>query len=39
MTYCKMIKGKAYGFEIGYRRLNNGGVNAVVRKYFGWKKD
>ena len=36
-TLCRMYKGKAYGYEIGWRRLPNNRVNAVIRLY--WKKD
>ena len=35
-TLCRMYKGKAYGYEFGWRRLSNGGVNAVIRLY--WSK-
>lgn len=35
-TYCKLINGKAYGYEIGWRRKNDGGVNQVIRLY--WAK-
>ena len=35
MTRCKHFKGKAYGYEIGWRRKDTGGVNAVIRIYFG----
>ena len=33
MTRCKHFKGKAYGYEIGWRRKDTGGVNAVIRLY------
>jgi hypothetical protein len=36
LTKCKHFKGKAYGYEIGWRRKNLNGVNAVIRLY--WKK-
>ena len=35
-TYCKLVKGKAYGYEIGWRRKSDGGVNQVIRLY--WAK-
>lgn len=35
MTICKHFKGKAYGYEFGWRRKSSGGVNAVIRIYFG----
>ena len=34
-TLCKYIKGKAYGYEIGWRRKDLNGVNAVIRIHFG----
>jgi hypothetical protein len=36
MTYCKIVKGKAYGYEIGWRRMSKGGVNQIFRVY--WSK-
>ena len=36
MTLCKHYKGFAYGYEIGWRRKDLNGVNAVIRIY--WKK-
>ncbi len=36
MTLCKHYKGFAYGYEIGWRRKDLNGVNAVVRIH--WKK-
>lgn len=33
---CKHIKGKAYGYEFGWYRMEEGGVNAKARIY--WKK-
>ena len=36
MTLCKHYKGFAYGYEIGWRRKDLNGVNAVIRVY--WKK-
>lgn len=36
MTLCKHYKGFAYGYEIGWRRKDLSGVNAVIRIY--WKK-
>ena len=33
MTRCKHFRGKAYGYEIGWRRKDTGGVNAVIRLY------
>ena len=33
MTRCKHFRGKAYGYEIGWRRKDDGGVNAVIRLY------
>lgn len=36
MTLCKYYKGFAYGYEIGWRRKNLNGVNAVIRIH--WKK-
>jgi hypothetical protein len=36
LTKCKHFKGKAYGYEIGWRRKDLNGVNAVIRLY--WKK-
>ena len=35
MTLCKIYKDKAYGYEIGWRRKGDGGVNQVFRLYFG----
>ena len=35
MTRCKHFNGKAYGYEFGWRRKSSGGVNAVIRLYFG----
>lgn len=35
MTRCKHFKGKAYGYEFGWRRKDTGGVNAVIRLYSG----
>lgn len=35
-TLCRMYKGKAYGYEFGFRRLPGNRVNAVMRVY--WKK-
>lgn len=35
MTLCKHYKGFAYGYEIGWRRKDLNGVNAVIRLYFG----
>jgi hypothetical protein len=35
MTRCKHFKGKVYGYELGWRRKDDGGVNAVIRIYFG----
>lgn len=35
-TYCRLKDGKAYGYEIGYRRKSGGGVNQVIRLY--WAK-
>lgn len=32
-TLCKHFRGKAYGYEIGWRRKDTGGVNAVIRLY------
>ena len=32
-TLCKHFRGKAYGYEIGWRRKDTGGVNAVTRLY------
>ena len=34
MTRCKHFRGKVYGYEIGWRRKDTGGVNAVIRLYF-----
>ena len=36
LTLCKHYKGFAYGYEIGWRRKDLNGVNAVIRFY--WKK-
>jgi hypothetical protein len=36
VTFCKIIKGKAYGYEIGWRRKTSGGVNQIFRVY--WSK-
>jgi hypothetical protein len=36
MTLCKHYKGFAYGYEIGWRRKDLNGVNAVIRIH--WKK-
>lgn len=36
MTLCKHIKGFAYGYELGWRRKDLSGVNAVIRIH--WKK-
>lgn len=33
MTRCKHFRGKAHGYEIGWRRIYDGGVNAVIRVY------
>ena len=35
-TLCKLYKGFAYGYEIGWRRKSLSGVNAVIRIH--WKK-
>ena len=35
LTKCKHYKGKAYGYEFGWRRKDDGGVNAITRVYFG----
>jgi hypothetical protein len=35
LTKCKHFKGKVYGYEFGWRRKDTGGVNAVIRIYFG----
>lgn len=36
MTLCKHVRGYAYGYEIGWRRKDLSGVNAVIRIH--WKK-
>ena len=36
MTFKEYYKGFAYGYEIGWRRKDLKGVNAVIRIY--WKK-
>ena len=36
MTKCVHWRGKAHGYEIGWRRKDLNGVNAVIRFY--WKK-
>ena len=34
LTKCKHFLGKAYGYEFGWRRIEDGGVNAITRIYF-----